>query len=369
MKSQLSPWASTILLSALVAACATPTADPTQPVATEMATQPPSVPLMTSTPTPDITPGLHKGEITSQALANNLLGDPTTRKYYIYLPPGYDTSDKRYPVVYVLHGIFQAAETYGRQVVIAEDSLIAEGEAREMIVVFVDGSNRLGGSMYLSSPTIGDYETYITKELVSEIDAKYRTLSSRDSRGISGCSMGGDGAAHLALKYPDVFSVAAPVSGTYDWEADPSWERARTLWNITPHTWEDWDKMGFWSQNYFATAAAAAADPDKPPFYLDMPFEIIGGEAQIVPDVYERINALDPAHDLLNYLNQPVRLRGLMIYHGDRDSLASVEMARRFDKSLTEMGVPHEYVEVEGGVHCKLDWAPVLEFMSDHLIQ
>ena len=121
MKSQLSPWASTILLSALLAACATPTAYPTQPVATEMATQPPSLALITSTPTLDITPGLHKGEITSQALANNLLGDPTTRKYYIYLPPGYDASDKRYPVVYVLHGIFQAAETYGRQVVIAEE--------------------------------------------------------------------------------------------------------------------------------------------------------------------------------------------------------------------------------------------------------
>jgi hypothetical protein len=126
--------------------------------------------------------------------------------------------------------------------------------------------------------------------------------------------------------------------------------------------------MDFWSRAYLATAAAAAPNPDKPPFYLDMPFEIIGGEAQIVPDVYERINALDPADDLLNYLNQPVRLLGLMIYHGDSDSLASVEMARGFDKSLTELVVPHEYREVKGGEHCALDWAPVLEFMSDHLV-
>ena len=75
--------------------------------------------------------------------------------------------------------------------------------------------------MYLSSPTIGDYETYLTKELVDYIDANYRTIPNRDSRGIMGCSMGADGAMHLALKYPDVYSVAAPFSGTYDWAKDP----------------------------------------------------------------------------------------------------------------------------------------------------
>ena len=131
--------------------------------------RPPPEPVGTGVPTP-AKPGLHRAEITSQALANNLLGDPTTRQYYVYLPPGYDMSDKRYPVVYVLHGYNQDVASYVLTVPTAEDSLIANGEAREMIVVFADGSNRLGGSMYLSSPTIGDYETYITKELVSQID-------------------------------------------------------------------------------------------------------------------------------------------------------------------------------------------------------
>ncbi len=90
-----------------------------------------------------------------------------------------------------------------------------------MILVFPNASNKLGGSMYLSSPTIGDYETYLTRELVDFVDANYRTLAQRDSRGITGCSMGADGAMHLALKYPDVYSVAAPYSGTYDWAKDP----------------------------------------------------------------------------------------------------------------------------------------------------
>jgi enterochelin esterase-like enzyme len=65
------------------------------------------------------------------------------------------------------------------------DELIARGEARDMIMVFPDASSQLGAT-YLSSPTIGDHETYIAKELVAHIDANYRTLPNRDSRGIAG---------------------------------------------------------------------------------------------------------------------------------------------------------------------------------------
>ena len=92
-----------------------------------------------------------------------------------------------------------------------------------MIFIFPDASNQLKGSMYLSSPTIGDYETYITQELVELVDATYRTIPNRNSRGITGCSMGGDGSIYLALKYPGVFSAAAPASATYDWARNPIW--------------------------------------------------------------------------------------------------------------------------------------------------
>jgi S-formylglutathione hydrolase FrmB len=95
-----------------------------------------------------------------------------------------------------------------------------------MILVLPDGNNKFQGSNYLSSPTIGDYETYIARELVAQVDAKYRTIAQRDSRGITGCSMGGDGAMHLALTFPDVYSVAAPMSATYDFANDPTVEDA-----------------------------------------------------------------------------------------------------------------------------------------------
>ena len=85
-----------------------------------------------------------------------------------------------------------------------------------MILIFPDANNQLKGSIYLSSPTIGDYETYIAQEVVDLVDATYRTIPDRNSRGITGCSMGGDGSIYLALKYPGVFSVAAPASATYE---------------------------------------------------------------------------------------------------------------------------------------------------------
>ena len=118
---------------------------------------------------------------------------------------------------------------------------------------------------------------------------------------------------------------------------------------------------------FFAAAAATASNPDKPPFYFDTPFVIVDGTTQIVPEVADKIDAADPLHELGRYLDQPVRLRGIMIYHSDDDSFAPVELARDFDKQLTDLGVEHDYLEVPG-THCGPSYDPVVNFMSDHLV-
>ena len=145
-------------------------------------------------------------EITSPALEGNLIGDPATRPFVVYLPPGYETSTKRYPVFYYLHGYTQRVEEpLGMRTQL--DRMIANGETGEMIGVAVDASNRFRGSWYLSSATIGDYETYITRDIVEYVDTHYRTMPERESRGITGYSMGGGGAMHLGLTFPDVFQL------------------------------------------------------------------------------------------------------------------------------------------------------------------
>lgn len=374
---RLNPSFSILVLTALLAACvgpaAAPTATPMPPTAASI--PPTATPVPNPTPTPVMLAAPGKvattfGKITSQALAGNLLGDPTTRTYYVLLPPGYAASDKRYPAVYVLHWYGGDARSLVEGFQRAYSTALEEGSAQEMILVFPDANNAFRGSQYLSSPTIGDYETYLTRELVAYIDSTYRTLPDRVSRGITGCSMGGDGSMGLALKYPNVFSVAAPASGTYDYSGDTALASATEYLRSPPEDLADLTSTPWQTAFLLSWAAAAAANPEKPPFYLDMPVALVDGEAQIVPEVVDKMIAVDPVHDLDRYLSQPERLSAILIYHGNHDWLVPVELARDFDKLLTDRGVEHEYLEATAG-HCDfgyLGYMPVVKFMSDHLV-
>ena len=330
----------------------------------------------TPTPTPAPTPEIplqgrwENFGFTSEALADNLIGDPATRAIYVYLPPNYDTSTARYPVVYGLHGYLDdptSLQVWGRQL----DSLIANDEAREMIFVLPDGGNKFGGSWYQSSPTIGDYESYIVHELVRYIDANYRTSSKREARGIAGCSMGGNGAMHLAFQYPEIFGAAASVSGGYAYGDYSQWEEARVSYSeaVHPNSIGEIYLLKWFVRVLYAKAAMAAPNPDNPPLYLDKPLEMVDGEARIVPAVLQKIIDRDVYHDLSDYLDQSVRLEGIAIYHGVQDEVP-VEMARSFSEALTDNGVEHTYAEVEAG-HCGPSWdySPLLKFMSETLEQ
>ena len=179
--------------------------------------------------------------------------------------------------------------------------------------------------------------------------------------------MGGDGSIYLALKYPDVFSVAAPVSGTYYWERDPIWQRAIGNFDKLPEDFCDIHTLGWEVRALYASAAATASNPDKPPFYLDTPLAIVDGKTQIVPEVFDKIAASDPAHEVDRFLAQPERLNAILILHGEGDNFGPVELARDFDQLLSDRGVEHEYLEVNGG-HCDFLFTPVVTFMSAHLV-
>jgi pimeloyl-ACP methyl ester carboxylesterase len=334
--------------------------------------QPPAATVILPTARPTFEPSgsghIETGQITSQALADNLVGDPATRDFVIYLPRGYDTSDKRYPVVYALHGYGQGLWSM-TGVSLAQDEMVANDEAQEMIFVFVDGSSKFNGSMYQSSPTIGDYESYIASDLVGYIDANYRTIAESDSRGIIGCSTGGRGALDLALKYPGVFGAAVSISGVYDWLADIRWDQAKVFWQ-TPADFAEFSRLHWRAQALIAKAAAVASNPDSPPFYLDMPLQEIDGEVRIVQDVRDRFAGFSLENDARNYLDQPLRLHGLMLYHSANNGPVPVEEAREADRLLNDLGIEHEYLEDHNkNWQCDPpDYTPVLNFMSDHLV-
>ncbi|HEX8359732.1 MAG TPA: alpha/beta hydrolase, partial [Longimicrobium sp.] len=158
---------------------------------------------------------LLRDTVDAPSLAGNRLGDPARREALVYLPPGYATSSRRYPVLYVLHGFdatLQAFETGRLPVRTIMDSLIAAGRARPMIVVVPNARNAYGGAFYTNSPVAGNWEDFVVRELVAHVDRRYRTRPRAASRGIDGHSMGGYGALRLAARHPDVFGAVYAAS-------------------------------------------------------------------------------------------------------------------------------------------------------------
>src|SRR6185436_6578765 len=130
------------------------------------------------------------------ALEGNLEGDAVDRDAIVFLPPSHNQDrTRRYPVVYALHGYSIGAEQWAQEIHVPQtiEGAFARG-AHEMIVVLPDSKTLHNGSMYSSSVTTGDFENYVARDVVSYIDAHYRTIAARESRGLVGHSMGGYGA-------------------------------------------------------------------------------------------------------------------------------------------------------------------------------
>ncbi len=164
------------------------------------------------TEVPPVEPGakavvVEKIKIHGAALEGNLEGNAADRDVIVYLPPGYATNkQKRYPVVYALHGYSIGAEQWSNEIHTPQviEGAFAKG-AQEMIVVLPDSKTVHNGSMYSSSVTTGDFEQYVARDVVQYIDSHYRTIPKRTSRGLVGHSMGGYGASRIGMKHSDVF--------------------------------------------------------------------------------------------------------------------------------------------------------------------
>ena len=137
--------------------------------------------------------------ITSPSLGN------TEYAFAVLLPHGYDSSTTRYPVLFLLHGGGQTHTAFP-----SRGWFSREAASRNMIVVLPNG----GRSFFANAAGIPDarYEDLIAKDLVEYVDTHYRTLATRESRAIAGISMGGFGSALIAMRHPEVFATAGPLS-------------------------------------------------------------------------------------------------------------------------------------------------------------
>jgi len=289
-------------------------------------------------------------KVYSQAIEGNLVGDEADRFVTVYLPPSYSIqTDKHYPVLYMLHGFTDSDSKWfgweehwiNLQEVLEE--AIAGGTSKEMIVVMPNAYNRFRGSMYSSSVTIGDWETFVARELVSYIDAHYRTIPEPSSRGLAGHSMGGYGTLRLGMKYPDVWSAMYALSpccteGTMLETSPRMMESVEAVTRV-----DQLESAGFGTIATLASAAAWAPNPENPPLYLDLPF----AEGEVQPEVAARFSANRTLYVIDQYVFNLKQLKAIGMDAGDQDTGIS-GATKRLHERFETLGIPHQYERYEG---------------------
>ena len=128
--------------------------------------------------------------------------------YLVELPPSYAGGERRFPALYLLHGLFESSDFYERRGLAAAFAAAREaGELPEALVVAVDGSN----SFFVNGPA-GAFEDMVVRDLVEHVEKTYRAAPGRANRALFGVSMGGYAALRIAFKHPDRFAAVATHS-------------------------------------------------------------------------------------------------------------------------------------------------------------
>jgi S-formylglutathione hydrolase FrmB len=269
-------------------------------------------------------------KIHGDALEGNLEGDAVDRDVIVFLPPGYEKDKKRrYPVVYALHGYSIGAEQWSHEIHVPQtiEGAFAKG-SQEMIVVLPDSKTIYNGSMYSSSVTTGDFERFISHDVVAYMDAHYRTIPERTSRGLVGHSMGGYGASRIGMRHSDVFGVLyimspccmSPMGGGGPGPSDRMKEMMIANEKKVTAAKSPADlaaaSPGFGAAQY-ATAAAWAPDPKNPPLYFDLPTK----DGIPVPEVQAKFAANAPLVFVHQYIGNLKQYRAIAMDVGDQDGL------------------------------------------------
>jgi enterochelin esterase-like enzyme len=197
-----------------------------------------------------VVPGLRGTVVTTYAGGSSVVEHPLyastlglSTSYNIFLPPGYNEGYRRYPVLYMLHGVAgDATEWQSIGLLEAADRLIQDGEIEPMLIVLPNG----GANYWVNHADGARWGDYLVSDVVASVDREYRTVPDRSARAVGGLSMGGEGALRMAMLNPGVFGIAAAHSPSlrtaydqlapelqrlYGTEAD--WRAASGLWLAT----------------------------------------------------------------------------------------------------------------------------------------
>ncbi len=234
---------------------------------------------------------------------SKLIGAPLP--YNVILPADYKndaSKNRRYPVIYLLHGLSGSADNW-----VSDRAHLAEHAARyPFIVVVPEGRN----SWYTDSATVPaeKFESYIVKELIPDVDTRFRTIAAREGRAVAGLSMGGYGSLKFGLKYPTMFAFAGSLSGA-----------------LGAASWLPDEKLPAFVRPSIARVYGPAGEPDN--------------ETRKANDIFRLVRELTP--------EQTKALPFLYLDCGTEDFL--IQDNRNFSALLIEKKVAHEFRQLPGG--------------------
>jgi S-formylglutathione hydrolase FrmB len=288
------------------------------------------------------------------SLENTVSKESPDRAVSIYLPPSYDSSSKRYPVVYLLHGVGGTDKDWTEDgdwhsIKSLMDHGIAEGRIREMIVVMPNEHTNMFGSFYTNSSVTGRWEDFTARELVAYVDRTYRTLKKQGARGIAGHSMGGYGALRLGMKNADVYSVVYGMSpASPGWTADlrsnnPDYieaTKARSMADLKPPSYV---------AGIVNLAQAFSPNPTKAPLYVDLPYAEVDGKVVPAEPAFSSWEANFLPNMVARNAKGLASLRGYRFDSGYEDAFKFIPPnTRELSATLDRYGIEHTFEEYNG---------------------
>jgi len=309
----------------------------------------------------------------SKVLRGNPLRDPHRRELTVYLPPEYDKEPKRrFPVFVDLVGFLGSGpahlnwKSFDENVPGRLERLVRKGEMGPVIAVFPDCWTRIGGNQYINSSAVGRYADYLLKEVVPEVESRYRTFGRPDRRAVFGKSSGGYGAIIHGMRYAEHWGAIACHSGDMYFDFCYGHDIPRTLDTLAAYGHDPkkflrafYGKKKMSHQDGHAImflAMAAFYDPDpRAPLGFHLPVDLVTGELDAVR--WKRWLRHDPIHIVEK---KPARqrlrkLKGIFIDCGSRDQYYLHYGARILHRRLEAHGIKHHYEEFEDN-HSSIDY-------------
>ncbi len=306
---------------------------------------------------------------TASSLLNNKAGEDPLRELTLYLPQDYEKGTQRYPVIYVLHG-YSGTDSLMMGVWInfkqLLDEAISTGKMRPMIVVAPNSNTKVQGSFYTNSSVTGNWADFIGKDVVQYMDKNFRTIPGRDSRGLCGHSMGGNGALKLGMLFADTFSAVYALSpAVLDWYGDFSLS-SRGFRRISKLNNEEAIVKGLMESErngdfdaFFAAVLTAMARVYSPnaankTLLADFPVSYIGDSAVYHPTIIKEWEKQFPVHMIEHYLPQLRSLTALKLDWGRNEDFSHIPFTSlQFSKKLEAYRIKHfaeEYIGDHGNM-------------------